>query len=94
MSVVDVELLVVPDCPNESGVLSVLRLAFDRVDLAALPGRARSMPAASMPPQPDYRGAPPLGDVINALSAAHIVVDPGVGLKALRPLRGRTPPEP
>ena len=35
MSVVDVELLVVPDCPNESVALSVLRLAFDRVGLAA-----------------------------------------------------------
>jgi len=35
MSVVDVELLVVPDCPNEWGALSVLRLAFDRVGLAA-----------------------------------------------------------
>src|SRR5664279_308920 len=87
--VVDVELLVVPDCPNESVALSVLRLAFDRVGLAAqsvgttviasqeqaqergfvgsptilingadrsaLPGRARRMPAASMPPRPDYR---------------------------------------
>jgi hypothetical protein len=36
MSVVDVELLVVPDCPNESVALSVLRLAFGRVGLAAL----------------------------------------------------------
>src|SRR5450631_3057526 len=36
MSVVDVELLVVPDCPNESVALSVLRLAIDRVGLAAL----------------------------------------------------------
>jgi hypothetical protein len=79
----------VPDCPNESVALSVLRLAFDRVGLAALsvrttviavrsrrrsvgflvrqpslstastrsalPGRARRMPAASMPPRPDYR---------------------------------------
>ena len=35
MSVVNVELLVVPDCPNESGALSVLRLAFERVGLAA-----------------------------------------------------------
>jgi hypothetical protein len=35
MSAVDVELLVVPDCPNESVALSVLRLAFDRVGLAA-----------------------------------------------------------
>ena len=35
MSVVDVELLVVPDCPNESVALSMLRVAFDRVDLAA-----------------------------------------------------------
>ena len=30
MSVMDVELLVVPDCPNESVALSVLRSAFDR----------------------------------------------------------------
>ena len=35
MSVVDVELLVVPDCPSESGALSVLRLAFERVGLRA-----------------------------------------------------------
>jgi hypothetical protein len=34
MSVMDVELLVVPDCPNESVALSVLRSAFDRVGLA------------------------------------------------------------
>jgi len=33
---VDVELLVVPDCPNESVAQSVLRLAFDRVGLAAM----------------------------------------------------------
>lgn len=30
----NVELLVVPDCPNESRALSVLRLAFERVGLA------------------------------------------------------------
>jgi hypothetical protein len=35
MSVVDVELLVVPDCPNGSGALSVLRLAFAAVGLTA-----------------------------------------------------------
>jgi len=35
MSVVDVELLVVPDCPNESGALSGLRLAFERMGLTA-----------------------------------------------------------
>jgi len=35
MNVVDVELLVVPDCPNKSVALSMLRVAFDRVDLAA-----------------------------------------------------------
>jgi hypothetical protein len=33
MSIVDVELLVVPDCPNESGALSALRLAFELVGL-------------------------------------------------------------
>ena len=33
MSVVDVELLVVPDCPNESGALSALRLPFERMGL-------------------------------------------------------------
>lgn len=31
----DVELLVVPDCPNESVALSLLRVALDRVGLAA-----------------------------------------------------------
>ena len=31
MSVVDVELLVVPDCPNEAGALSALRLPFERM---------------------------------------------------------------
>jgi hypothetical protein len=36
----DVELLVVPDCPNESVALSVLRSAFDRVGLAAQSVRA------------------------------------------------------
>jgi hypothetical protein len=35
MSVVDVELLVVPDGPNGTVALSVLGLAFDRVGLAA-----------------------------------------------------------
>jgi hypothetical protein len=35
MSVVDVELLVVPHCPNGSVALSLLRLAFDRVGLTA-----------------------------------------------------------
>ena len=35
MSGMDVELLVVPDCPNESVALSVLRSAFDRVGLGA-----------------------------------------------------------
>ena len=35
MGFVDVELLVVPDCPNESVALSLLRVAFDRVGLAA-----------------------------------------------------------
>ena len=31
MSVVDVELLVRPDCPNEAGALSALRLPFERM---------------------------------------------------------------
>jgi hypothetical protein len=39
MSDMDVELLIVPDCPNESLALSVLRLALDRVGLAAHPVR-------------------------------------------------------
>jgi hypothetical protein len=33
MSLVDVALLVMQDCPNESGALSVLHLAFERVGL-------------------------------------------------------------
>jgi hypothetical protein len=35
MDAMDVELLVVPDCPNEAVALSVLHLAFDRMGLAA-----------------------------------------------------------
>ena len=63
----DVELFVVPDCPNESVALSLLCLAFDRVGLAAQSPayacRVYATPAG-------LSGVPPLGDVISALTAA------------------------
>jgi len=39
MGVVDIELLVVPDCPNESRALLALESAFEQVGLGAQPVR-------------------------------------------------------
>jgi hypothetical protein len=70
---VDVELRVVPGCPNESVALSVLRVAFDRVGLAALSGRttviASQEQAQERVTPAGLSGVPPLGDVISALTA-------------------------
>jgi hypothetical protein len=104
MSVMDVELLVVPDCPNESVALTVLRLAFDRVGLAAqsvrttvissreqaqdrgfvgsptilidgvdpfgVAGQSPAFACRVYVTPAGLSGAPPLGDVISALTAA------------------------
>jgi len=52
----------------------------------------------SRTPGPDERTTNPRthpwGTAHRAISAAHIVIDHGASLKALRPLRGRAPPEP
>jgi hypothetical protein len=58
MSVVDVELLVVPDCPNESVALSVLRLAFDRVGLAALSVRTTVIASQEQAQECGFVGSP------------------------------------
>jgi hypothetical protein len=50
---VDLELLVVADCPNESGALSVLRLACERAGLEAQPVRTTVI---SSPEQAQKRG--------------------------------------
>ena len=60
MSVVDVELLVVPDCPNESVALSVLRLAFDRVGLAALSVRTTVIASQEQAQDRGFVGSPPI----------------------------------
>jgi hypothetical protein len=39
MGVVDIELLVVPDCPNESRALLALESAFEKVGMGAQPVR-------------------------------------------------------
>jgi hypothetical protein len=83
MSDMDVELLVVPDCPNESLALSVLRLALDRVGLAAQPVRISVIASEQQAEEREFVGSPtilvdgvdplgvpPLGDVICALTAA------------------------
>jgi hypothetical protein len=56
--VVDVELLVVPDCPNESVALSVLRLAFDRVGLAAQSVRTTVIASQEQAQERGFVGSP------------------------------------
>ena len=58
MSDMDVELLVVPDCPNESVALSVLRLAFDRVGLAAQPVRTSVIASQQQAEERGFVGSP------------------------------------
>jgi hypothetical protein len=58
MSVVDVELLVVPDRPNESVALSVLRLAFVRVGLATHPVRTTVIASQEQAQERGFVGSP------------------------------------
>lgn len=58
VSDMDVELLVVPDRPNESRALSVLRLAFDRVGLAAQPVRISVIVSQQQPEEREFGGSP------------------------------------
>jgi len=58
MSDMDVELLVVPDCPNESLALSVLRLALDRVGLAAQPVRISVIAGQQQAEEREFVGSP------------------------------------
>jgi hypothetical protein len=58
MSLVDVELLVVPDCPNESVALSVLRLAFDRVGLAGQTVRTTVIAGQEQAQERGFVGSP------------------------------------
>ena len=58
MSVVDVELLVVPDCSNESVALSVLCLAFDRLGLAAQSVRTTVIASQEQTPERGFVGSP------------------------------------
>jgi hypothetical protein len=55
---VDVELLVVPDCPNESVALSVLRVAFDRVGLAAQSVRTTVIASQEQAQERGFVGSP------------------------------------
>jgi hypothetical protein len=58
MIVVDVELLVVPDCPSESGALSVLGVAFDRVGLAAPSVRTTVIASQEQAQERGFVGSP------------------------------------
>jgi hypothetical protein len=58
MSDMDVEVLVVPDCPNESVAISVLRLAFDRVGLAAQPIRISVIASQQQAEERGFVGSP------------------------------------
>jgi hypothetical protein len=54
----DVELLVVPDCPNESVALSVLRSAFDRVGLAGQSARTTVIASQDQVEERGFVGSP------------------------------------
>jgi hypothetical protein len=56
--VVDVELLVVPDCPNESVALSLLRVAFDRVGLAPMSVRTTVIASQEQAQERGFVGSP------------------------------------
>jgi hypothetical protein len=58
MSGVDVELLVVPDCPNESVARSLLHLALDRVGLAALSVRTTVIASQEQAQERGFVGSP------------------------------------
>lgn len=58
MSVVDVELLVVPDCPNESGALSALRLPFERMGLTVQSVRTTVIASQEQAQERGFVGSP------------------------------------
>jgi hypothetical protein len=58
MSCMDVELLVVPDCPNESVALSMLRSAFDLVGLAAQSVRTTVIASQEQAQERGFVGSP------------------------------------
>lgn len=58
MSVVDVELLVVPDCPSESGAVTMLGLAFQRVGLTAQPVRTTVIASWQQAQERGFVGSP------------------------------------
>jgi hypothetical protein len=58
MSAMDVELLVVPDCPNESVALSVLRSAFDRLGLAGQSVRTTVIGSQEQAEERGFVGSP------------------------------------
>lgn len=58
MIVVDVVLLVVPDCPNESVARSLLCLAFDRVGLAAQSVRTTVISSQEQAQERGFVGSP------------------------------------
>jgi len=55
---VDIELLVVTDCPNESGAMSVLRLACERVGMAAQPVRTTVIASPEQAQKRGFVGSP------------------------------------
>jgi 2-hydroxychromene-2-carboxylate isomerase len=58
MSVMDVEVLLVPDRPNESVALSLLRLAFDRVGLPAQSVRTKVIASQEQAQERGFVGSP------------------------------------
>ena len=100
MSVVDVELLVVPDCPNESVALSLLRVAFDRVGLAAQSVRTTVIASQEQAQDRGFVGSPtilindvdPFAAAGQRLAYARRVYATSAGLSGLPPWTMSSPP--
>jgi hypothetical protein len=58
MNAMDVELLVVPDCPNESVALSALHLAFDRIGLTTQSVRTTVITSQEQAETRGFAGSP------------------------------------
>jgi hypothetical protein len=94
MSVMDVELLVVPDCPNESVALSVLRSAFDGAGLAGQSVRTTVLASQEQAEERGFVGSPtilingvdPFGAAGQSLAYACRVYATPAGLSGVPPL--------
>lgn len=58
MAIVDIELLVVPDCPNQAPAATLLRAVLDDLDLAGQPVRTSIIASAAEAKLRGFLGSP------------------------------------